>query len=60
MFYQLFGLILTIDHLIKSVPMKKQTHLHLGWPFQQIFIFGRITPLISNTDVSELTLPLLR
>ncbi len=34
----------------KSVQMKKQTHLHLGWPegkdiFQQIFSFGWTIPL---------------
>ncbi len=50
-FYQLFGLNLTapihcrgsigeqVMQCSKSVPMKKQTHLHLEH-FQQIFIFG--------------------
>ncbi len=35
--------------------MKKQTHLHLGWPedehFQQMFFFWWTIPLICNTDI---------
>ncbi len=64
-FYQLFGLSFwrhpfTAEHPLvskwwmlrfsKSVSMKKQTHLHLGWPegeyfFLQVFIFGWTIPL---------------
>ncbi len=64
MFYQLFGLSFwrhpftakihfwasdAMLHFSKSVLMKKQTHLHLGWPervhFKHITIFGWTVPL---------------
>ncbi len=40
----------------KSVMMKKQTHIHLGWPedeFQQIFISGWTVPLSVSSFVLQ-------
>ncbi len=44
----------------KSVPIEKETHLHLGWPevrnFQPILIFGQTVPLtLCNYNLWKLT-----
>ncbi len=39
-------------HFSKSVPMKKQTHLHLGWPKgEKMFILGWTVPFIKLTEL---------